>query len=102
MPRRFNMQATLQIEEATMIPSTSVRVLGVWVDPQLRWGEHVKKVLNKMKTQTNALVRTMASTWGATLATARHIYSAVIRPALVHRAAAWHTGLDANRSGMTC
>ena len=43
-----------------------------------------------METQTNALIRTTASTWGATLASARLIYNAVVRPAMAHGAAAWH------------
>src|SRR5438876_305511 len=44
-----------------------------------------------MKTQTNALYRTTASTWKATFVRARQIYSAVIRPALAYGAAVWHT-----------
>ena len=44
-----------------------------------------------MKTHTNALLRTTASTWGATFARARQIYNAVIRPAVAYGAAIWHT-----------
>src|SRR5436853_6634461 len=84
-----------------LAPKPSVRVLGVRVDPQLRWGEHVKKVTDKMKTQTNALARTTASTWGATLATARQIYSAVIRPAMAYGAAVWHSNPDGGRTVTT-
>ena len=89
-PKKFNMQAQMQLGSLVKAPTTSVRVLGVWLDPKLRWGEHVKVVLGKMKTQTNALIRTTASTWGATFASARQIYSAVVRPALAFGAAVWH------------
>jgi hypothetical protein len=89
-PKRFNMRAQLQLGELTKDPSTSVRVLGVWLDPKLRWGEHVKVIKRKMTTQTNALLRTTASTWGATFTSARQIYSAVVRPALAYGSAVWH------------
>ncbi len=89
-PKRFNMRAQLQLGEIAKGPSTSVRILGVWLDPKLRWGEHVKVIKRKMTTQTNALLRTTASTWGATFASARQIYSAVIRPALTYGSAVWH------------
>ena len=59
-------------------------------------------MLNKMKIQINMLVCIMTFIWEVTLATACHIYSAVIRPALAHGAAAWHTDPDVNRLKMTC
>jgi hypothetical protein len=85
------MRAPIQLGALTKNPKTEVRILGVWIDPQLKWGAHVKKVLSKMETQTNALYRTTASTWGATFARARQIYSAVVRPALAYGASTWHT-----------
>src|SRR3981189_3068506 len=45
----------------------------------------------KASTQIGALVRTTASTWGASFLRARQVYSAVVRPALAYRAAVWHT-----------
>ena len=44
-----------------------------------------------MRTQTNALLRTTTSTWGATFTCARQIYSAVVRPTLTYGAAIWHS-----------
>lgn len=103
-PRKFNMQAALRLPGAETEPSAELRVLGVWLDPRLNWGPHVKEVLTKMETQTNALRRTTASTWGATFVRARHIYSAVIRPAIAYGAAIWHSpttveGETENREG---
>src|SRR5436190_18179304 len=69
------------------------------LDSKLRWGEHVKVVLGKMKTQTNALIRITASTWGATFTSARQIYSAVIRPALAYGAAVWHPPQSGRQKG---
>ncbi len=90
-PSKFNMRAPIRLGAVVKNPETEVRILGVWIDPQLKWGAHVKKVLTKMETQANALYRTTASTWGATFTKARQIYSAVVRPALAYGAAAWHS-----------
>ena len=38
--KRFNMQASIQIGEIEKSPSQSVRVLGVQVDPKLKWTAH--------------------------------------------------------------
>jgi len=47
-----------------------------------------------------ALGRTPASTWGATVETARHVYLAVVRPALLYRAALWHNPKQKALSGL--
>jgi hypothetical protein len=43
-----------------------------------------------MGPQLQALLRTTASTWGATLAKARQIYAAVIRSSIAYAAPVWH------------
>src|SRR5438067_1526482 len=43
-----------------------------------------------METCTNALFRLTGSTWRATFAKARQIYSAVIKPSLAYGSAVWH------------
>ncbi len=84
-PKRFNMQAQLQLGETAKISSTSVRILRVWLDSKLWWGEHVKVIKHKMATQANTLLRTTASTWGATFASMRQIYNTVVRLVLTYR-----------------
>lgn len=96
-PKRFNMKAALSLPGVETEPTTSLRILGVWLDPRLTWGSHIKEVLKRMETQTNALLRTTASTWGATFARARHIYNAVVRPAIAYGAAIWHTPTQMER-----
>ena len=51
-----------------------------------------------MGTQMNALTRTIASTWGATMIKARQIYLAMIRPAMSYGASLWHKPSDADKS----
>lgn len=81
-----------------------MRVLGVWLDPTLRWKGHFDAVAGKMKTQLRALTCLSTSTWGLPLAQARMVYSMVIRPAMTYGALAWHQprgnrGLNQGLSG---
>src|SRR5277367_3681775 len=69
----------------------SVRILGIWVDPKLKWTAHWKQLQEKASRQIGALARVTASTWGASLTRARQVYAAVVRPALTYGAAIWHT-----------
>lgn len=90
-PKRFNMQATLTLNDADIAIKTDVRVLGLQIDTKLRWGPHIRKVQQKMTRQTLALTKISTSTWGASFLKARRVYSAVVRPALTFGSAIWHT-----------
>jgi hypothetical protein len=85
------MQAALQLGDCQIKPETNIRILGLQVDSELRWGPHIRKIQKKMASQTLALLRITASTWGATFAKTKQIYNAVVRPATTYGAAIWHT-----------
>ena len=89
--KRFNLKASIHLGGIEKAPKLEVRVLGIWVDPKLKWSAHWSKVQKKASTQIGALVRTTASTWGASFLRARQVYSAVVRPAMAYGAAIWHT-----------
>ena len=95
----FDLEALVQIQGRTITPSPTVRILGVQLDSRLRWQAHFKEVRKKMETQMYALSRTTASTWGASTEKARHIYLAVVRPALSYGAALWHSPKEKALSG---
>ena len=99
---RFNMQITLQIKKTIMIFSTLIWMLNIWVNSQLWWNKHVKKMLNKIKIQINVLIHIMTFIWRVMLATAHHIYSTVIRSILMHEITVWHTDLNVNELETTC
>ena len=89
-PKKFNMKSTLQIDQIKITPKINIRVLGVQIDSKLnKWESHVKKIQDKMTRQTMALTKICASTWGATLLRARHVYTAVIRPAMTFGSNVW-------------
>ena len=93
-PKRFNMAATIQIQENQVTPRTVIRVLGVQVDSKLQWGPHIRSIQAKMARQNLALTRVAASTWGATYSKARQVFSAMIRPAITYGAPIWHSVTD--------
>jgi hypothetical protein len=88
--RRFNCEYPVDLGDTVIFPTQDVRVLGVWLDPKLNWNAHVREVKQKLSQQINAVRLTTASTWGATLRRARHIYTAVVRPTITYGSAVWH------------
>ena len=73
-------------------PETKLRVLGVWLDPKMNWKEHTKVAVGKGTAAFDALSRIAATTWGPCLIRTRLLYTAIVRPAMVYGAHAWHTG----------
>ena len=73
------------------VKEKAMRVLGVWVDPKLQWKEHIQQAVNKGNAAFNALSRITASTWGPSMRRSRLIYSAVVRPAMLHGSQVWST-----------
>ena len=88
--RGINWQVLARLQGVTIEPKLVVRILGLQLDSKLRWKAHEQATQAKMKTQVLALQRTTASTWGASMLKARHVYQAVVRSALSYRAALWH------------
>lgn len=93
-PKRFNMQATINIVNNTVSPRTDIRVLGLQIDTALKWGPQIKKVQERMIKQSMAPTKISASTWGAFFARARQVYTAVVRPAITYESTVWHTPKD--------
>ena len=83
------MAASIQLAGGPKTPSPTVRVLGVLLDSKLRWGPHIRKTCDRAAQQCRALTSLSGSTWGASFARARLIYSAVVRPCLTYGATIW-------------
>ena len=75
-------------------PKESARFLGVWLDRKLNWKAHLAAVEKKLRTQSYALSRLAASTWGLGLAKAREVYTKCIRSALAYGASSFHIPTD--------
>lgn len=59
--------APIELWARTIHPTGALRVLGVWLDPALRWKGNLDAVAEKMKSQLQALTCLSASTWGLPL-----------------------------------
>lgn len=90
-PKRFNMAAVVRISNDTVRPKPDIRVLGLQIDTKLKWGPHIRRTQEKMAKQSLALTKLTTSTWGASFAKARQVYSMVIRPLMTYGSAVWHT-----------
>jgi hypothetical protein len=71
-------------------PTGSARFLGIWLDWKLNWKAHLGAVKRKLSTQSYALSRIAAKTWGLGLAKPREVYSKCIRSALAYGASSFH------------
>lgn len=88
--RRYNLEACVEIEDKVIQPSKVMRVLGIWLDPALRWKGHLNGLAGKLKSQVRALTCLTTSTWGVPLVHVRMVYNMVIRPAVSYGSLAWH------------
>ena len=87
--KKFNMKAMINIEDIVIELKSNIRVLRLQIDFRLKWDPHVKKIQTKMSKQKLALSRLTVSTWGATLAKIRTLYSSVVRPSITYISTTW-------------
>ena len=60
------MAAIVDLGQIPVKPETRIRVLGLQIDDNLRWGPYVRKVAVKMEFQEKGLICLAASIWVAT------------------------------------
>jgi exonuclease III len=89
--KKFNMQAIPRIDGLRHEAKDHIRILGVEIDSKLSWGPHINRIQDKYASQSLALGRITASTWGACFKRARTVYSSVIRPVLTYGASIWYS-----------
>ncbi|KPM46545.1 hypothetical protein AK830_g65 [Neonectria ditissima] len=70
-------------------PQQEVKILGVIVDSQLKWNEHLNTIKTKVEQRLIHLSRISGSTWGPTLHTMRQLYLTKIRPVFTYACGAW-------------
>lgn len=89
--RKHDLTTPLHLGNLSVAAKPAIRILGVQLDSKLQWHPHVKKIEDKMGSTLRALHCLSASTWGPTFGRARHIYQAVVVPAITFGSNVWHT-----------
>ncbi|KAI0998084.1 hypothetical protein K3495_g10107 [Podosphaera aphanis] len=87
--KRHKLEAKVSIQGHLTLPQSSLRVLGIYFDPKLRWGAHIKKVQQKSHTQVQSISRLSQSSWGATFTKSKLLYSTIMRSALTYGSSIW-------------
>jgi hypothetical protein len=82
--------AVLGNEPVIIQPTEHAKYLGVWLDKQLSFTLHRKKLLAKAAGSLEALRGILGSTWGASLMAMRKIYQAVVIPQALWSISAWY------------
>jgi exonuclease III len=88
--KQANIDMAINFRDTIIEPKASMRILGLYIDPKLKWGPHLAQVKAKMASQGRALSCLAGSTWGATFQKARTVYSMVVRPMMTFAAPVWH------------
>jgi ribonuclease HI len=89
--KKIEENRTLTIFGAEVNVSKKVKYLGVILDSKLSWKDHIDHKISKATMAFWQCRRIMGSTWGITPKTARWLYCAVIRPAIVYGCIVWWT-----------
>lgn len=89
--RKHDLTTPIQLGGLAVDAKPAIRILGVQLDSKLQWHPHVRKIESKMSSTLRALQCLSASTWGPTFGKARHIYQAVVVPAITFGSTVWHT-----------
>ena len=78
----------------TVIPSDSVKLLGVTLDSKLNFNQHVDNITTKAINSLMQCNRAIGPTWGLTPKVCRWIYTSVIRPMLSYSVVVWVRALN--------
>lgn len=84
-----DLASSVRIENTSVTPETTVKVLGVQVDSRLTWRPHVQQAALKGLSSYEALARLTAATWGPSVRHSRLLYTAVVRPTMLYGSQIW-------------
>lgn len=92
---REDLASTIQIgNHQVELQEKAFRILGIWLDPGLTWKEHISQAARKGLVASEALSRITTSTWGPSARSSRLLYTAVVRPTLLHGSQEWSMRSD--------
>jgi hypothetical protein len=83
-PKKFNIEASVVINDKKIKPSSNVRILGVRVDLTLKWQAQLKSVDAHAMRMLIVLKLIIGLTWGISTAAALRVYTTIVRPAIIY------------------
>jgi Reverse transcriptase (RNA-dependent DNA polymerase)/Endonuclease-reverse transcriptase len=86
---REDLASSIQLAGHHISSEEKVRLLGVWLDPKLTWGEHIAHATRKGIAASEALARLATSTWGPSVRNTRLLYTATVRAAITYASQEW-------------
>jgi len=93
----FNPPAPLIFDDEIKIERVFVyKLLGVLIDPDLKWDNHIDSICYKASTRLHFLTQLKRN--GATVKYMVHFYETVIRSVLEYACPAWHSSLTVDLS----
>lgn len=75
--RRQNVQ--LYLNDTLLVAADSIKYLGIWLDPSLRWGKHINELYEKCQKMLNIIKVLAGSNWGMHPLQLRLLYISLIR-----------------------
>ena len=84
------------IENNTIERITSYKLLGLWIDDNMKWNTNTEKIVKKAAKRL-FLLKVLKS-YGASTSDMKNFYMAVIRPTLEYGAQVWNGGITKDQS----
>jgi hypothetical protein len=82
--KRFNLKIGIYIAGIELKSKNQIKVLGIQLDPALRWNSQLKAVEARAVHQLNALKSIIGSTWGSSAVKMQRVYTATVRPSIMY------------------
>ncbi|KAI1005586.1 hypothetical protein K3495_g2632 [Podosphaera aphanis] len=87
--KKFNLSASLRLDENERHPETEVKILGVLLEPKLSWIAHSRYAVDRARSQSTAFDRLVKSTLGLTFPSFLQLYIAIVRPSMFYATPIW-------------
>ena len=84
---------TITAGDLTILPTDSVKLLGVTLDSKLNFNQHISNITTKAINSLMQCNRAVGPTWGLSPKVCRWIYTSVIRPMLSYGVVVWARAL---------
>ena len=88
--KRFNMRATMKINDVAVESKSNMRVLKLQINIKLKWLFHMKTIKIKMIIQCMTLFKIMTFTWKIFFVKIKQIYLMIIYLIMIYVLTIWH------------